>query len=757
MNASHYVNLPQSFTVGLLLLCMQGCSDDGGGLPYGLAQQVPLEESVVLGADTASPGETVGVINAFPKLRFNQPVDFARVPGLDYSVVVEQPGTVRIFRNNSSEDRTETFLNLTDRVDYPSGEQGLIRIAFDPAYISNGRVYVTYAGKSFVDPRCASNCSVISRFTRSASNPLRLDLSSEEIVLVLEQPFDTHNIGNLVFGPDGYLYVGVGDGGSTLPLRIDAQDRTNLYGTVLRIDVSGPGEYRIPADNPFVGVGLESPGVVGAGKPVREEIWAYGLRNPHRFSIDAMTGRMWLGDVGENMREEINEIVAGGNYGWPAFEGSYNRRRNDIGRSESAYTPPVLEYARSEGTSVTGGFVYRGAAVPQIAGQYIFGDFVAGTIWSFDPNSNENPRSKTVVTQSAGGFGVAGFSEVDDEIYIVSLGGGTIQRLVDARLDARVVAPARLSETGLFSDLRNLVTMPSLIPYAVNAELWSDGAVKQRWFALPGKSKIRFDPELPWSFPLGTVLVKHFEIDLDEIDIDNPLTRLETRVLINTHGGWRGFTYRWNAEQSDATLVERRTRMRLDLRTKEGVIEISHQLPSSADCGICHNASAGYVLGLGTAQINSVYNYPLAEDNQLRTLGHLNIFEPRPGAPESYPATASPTDERLSLEARARSYLAANCAQCHNANNRLNTDIDLRSGIPNDQTNTIDRRPQTSDLGIANSRIIASGDRARSTLWRRMQGRGSGTGQMPPLGTYVVDDEAVALIGAWIDSLPDGQ
>ena len=734
----------------VLTLSACGGSDNDAVAPYGLtAREAPV--TVAFTANSGADAD-VAVINAYPQLQFDRPVDFAEVPGSGHAVVLEHPGRIRVFARDPASTSTALFADLTDRVRFDNNEQGLVRIAFDPDYANNGRLYLAYAGRQADDPaRCAPLCSVLSRFTHMPGNPLQLDPSSETRLIVLPQPGDGHNIGNLLFGADGYLYVGVGDGGFSLTPYVNAQDRTDLYGSVLRLDVGGNGAYAIPPDNPFVGVGNEVAGVVGAGQPVREEIWAFGLRNPHRFSIDPVTGAMWLADVGQSSREEVNLITPGGNYGWPAYEGEIPLGRGDIGRDDDAYHPPVLTYPRSDGSSITGGLIYRGSQLSQLRGLYLFTDYVSGTLWSLDPATDEDPKTKTVVSNEVGALGVAGFSSIDDEVYLVHRGQGIVQQLVDGRTDNRVKIPETLSATGLFSDLASLSPAPGVIPYDVNAALWSDGTEKQRWLALPAGSSIDFSPTGAWTFPLGAVLVKHFALDLDRTRDDAPPRRLETRVMVNTVRGWIGYTYRWNAAQTDADLLPGRRSEVITVMTSAGPQAQRYDFPGTADCATCHNATAGFVLGLETGQMNRALAYPLAVDNQLRTLDHIGLFDsPLEGA-DRYPRWPDPTDAVAPLDARARAYLAANCAQCHNPDNTLPVTLNLRYSDDPADLEALGRAPLAGDLGVADARIIAPGDRHRSTLWLRMSRRGEG--QMPPLATHVVDAAAVDLIGDWIDSL----
>lgn len=310
----------------------------------------------------------IAVLDAFPTLGSSfgsRPLFFAEVPdGSARAVVVDQRGSVNLVSLSDPAAPSRIFLDISDRVSTAGNEEGLLGLAFDPGYASNGRVYVYY---SAANPRR----SVISRF---AADPAagRADSGTEEVILQIDQPYSNHNGGMIEFGPDGYLYVGLGDGGSGGDPLGHGQNLSTLLGSILRIDpVGGEQKYRVPGDNPFV------------GRPTAEarpEIWAYGFRNPFRFSFDRKTGELWAGDVGQSAWEEIDVVVKGGNYGWNLMEGSACYRTTPCDSSD--LIQPVAEYStRQYGCAVTGGYVYRGRAISGLDGVYLYGDFCSGIIW----------------------------------------------------------------------------------------------------------------------------------------------------------------------------------------------------------------------------------------------------------------------------------------------------------------------------------------------------------------------------------------
>ena len=344
---------------------------------------------------------------AFPNLSFTRPVDLQHAGDQSNRLfVVEQAGIIHSFENEPQVSTKNTFLDIREQVRDNGNEEGLLGLAFHPEFENNGYFFVNYTAS---DPRR----TVISRFSVGPDTPDQADPSSELIILEIEQPYGNHNGGQLAFGPDNYLYIAVGDGGSAGDPMNHGQNRSSLLGSILRVDINVREDnknYGIPADNPFAGIGA----------PVKAEIYAYGLRNPWRMSFDTSTGDLWTGDVGQNEFEEINKINSGGNYGWNFREGNSCFEPDENCPSE-ALIAPVLAYGRSSGSSVTGGYVYRGSAIPEFFGKYFYADFSSGRIWMITMNGNnlvENTElSNTNLRISS--FGV----DQDNELYICAFDG----------------------------------------------------------------------------------------------------------------------------------------------------------------------------------------------------------------------------------------------------------------------------------------------------------------------------------------------
>ena len=354
----------------------------------------------------------VAVRGAFPVLSFTKPVDIQHAgDGSGRLFIVEQAGVIRVIAGDSTTMSAPVFLDIRARVQSSGNEQGLLGLAFHPKYAENGYFYVNYTASS-------PERTVIARFSRSATDPNVADASSGTVLLEFAQPYSNHNGGQIAFGADGFLYIATGDGGSGGDPQGNAQNRRTLLGKILRIDVDrtqGTLAYAIPDGNPYKNN--------DAG--LREEIWAYGLRNPWRFSFDPATGELWTGDVGQSRREEIDIIRAGGNYGWNTMEASlcYSPQSNC---DTTGLILPIWEYPRTAGVSVTGGHVYRGAAVPALAGEYVYADFGTGTIWGL----RRTPGGVVNRTLVATGRNISTFG-VDErgELYFASF-DGRISRFV---------------------------------------------------------------------------------------------------------------------------------------------------------------------------------------------------------------------------------------------------------------------------------------------------------------------------------------
>ena len=395
--------------------------------------------------------QTIVYEDAFPGVSFSTPVELAVAPGQPDRVYVVQQGGF----GGGSEIRTvelgstavTTFADLDDRVT-GGGEMGLLGLAFHPDYEANGLFYVNYTADG---PRR----TVVSEFQRSAADPLQADLASERIVMQVNQPFSNHNAGKIAFGPDGYLYVTMGDGGSGGDPQNNGQNPSTLLGSLLRIDVddTATGSYGVPADNPFVGQ-----------SGFRPEIYAYGLRNPWKFSFDSATGDLWLADVGQGEWEEVNIVQSGDNLGWRQVEGPECYIN---GCDLSAFDAPVFSYPHNNsdngGFSVTGGIVYRGALVPGLVGKYLYADFVNPRLWVLTETATGGYASELLTTSISN---IASINEgPGGEAFVLSY-GGTIYRInqdplsTDGAPAARQAALRLASANPFVTEATIAVTVP---------------------------------------------------------------------------------------------------------------------------------------------------------------------------------------------------------------------------------------------------------------------------------------------------------
>ena len=331
----------------------------------------------------------------FSNFEFNNPLAMYQSKTGQW-FVVEQAGIIKTFKSNDT--ATTTFLDIRDKVKF-DGEMGLLGMALHPDFENNGIFFASYTGNDDV--------SYISRFE---SNNFIAHAQSESSILSVLQPYSNHNGGQISFGSDGYLYIGLGDGGLSGDPHDNGQKLDSLLGALLRIDINNTNTYNIPADNPFV------------NKPGRDEVYAYGLRNPWRWSFDKLTNDLWLADVGQNEREEVNLIQKGGNYGWNIMEGK--QCYLEVNCSNAEYIMPIHDYSHAEGQSVTGGYVYRGTGISDLMGTYLYADFISGKIWGLSKNIDDTYTNKLLINSS---LYISSFAEDQaGNLYVIGHQSGKI-------------------------------------------------------------------------------------------------------------------------------------------------------------------------------------------------------------------------------------------------------------------------------------------------------------------------------------------
>lgn len=683
---------------------------------------------------------------AYPNLDDQFPSPMMVVPdGInDLIYVADKVGSIFVFPNDTDVTKPEvrTLLNINDQVrNYH--EQGLLSMAFDPEYATNGYFYIYYIHGTDDNERAANGKygdAILERWTvNDPFNPTAVLTNSNVEILRVAQPGPDHKGGMMQFHPEeGYLYLSIGDGAyghsaiTSFPVdprtNNNAQITTNLLGTMIRIqllDTPIAGKYyATPADNPFVD---------NAG--FRPEIWSYGHRNPWRWAFDTETPyTLWQTEVGQSGVEEVNLIQKGKNYGWPVCEGVNNR--GELGgdptkNCSTDFEPPRDGYNHPTGFSIIGGVVYRGNKLPNLNGSFIFGDYVTKRIWSIvDGQPKELISDAFPENIVSFGTDLSG-EELLVSTYGVEYGGrSTIYKVVDDAA-ASVAIPATLSATGLFSDLENLIPVTGVIEYSLNTQGWFDGAEARHFMAIPNETQIGFDPLEKWNLPVGSVLVKHLSI-ATENNAQQPFT---TSVLFRQESGWQAANYRWNSAGTDAALATE-TQTVLD----GGIINRQRAVQSAADCGSCHVGSGSKnPLALHTRQLNREFSYQDVSENQLNVFNQVGLFNVGIDHASQYDAFAAVDDASVEPDVRVKAYLDTNCAHCH-----ASSFMDLRYDTPLTQMRLLD--------------VVAGGDKARVQPGHPQDSvvyiYQTSDGNRMPKGTRYTNAAAENLFAQWIADLP---
>jgi uncharacterized repeat protein (TIGR03806 family) len=712
-------------------------SADDDARSFGLEARVPFTTSRIVGTPEPPPPYTVK--RAFPDLEFKNPVYIAQEPGTDRFLVGELSGKIYAFTKETPDTESrELFLDI--------GRE-LYAFSFHPQYQENGYVFAF----SPTDPKdtadAADKKSRVSRFQATQSVPRSCRAETETIIV--EWPAGGHNGGEAIIGPDGYLYISTGDSTSGSDLKSTGQGVDDLLSVIMRLDVDQAADgkpYAIPPDNPFI----EYPGA-------RPEIWAFGFRNPWRMSFDARTDRLWVGDVGQDLWEMIWLVERGGNYGWSVQEGTYPFHPQKPS-GPGPILPPVVEHHHTECRSITGGYVYYGDKFPELEGVYFYGDYEYGMIWGVRSDGQQATWNE-VLANTALRIASFGVSRAGD-IYLLDHPSGEVYELARATTtDASKSFPRRLSKTGIFTSVKDHKVAPGVIPYSVNTPQWLDNADKERFTAPVGDSKIEFVERSgnasTWGFADGSVNVETISL---EMEVGNPLSRrrVETRITVKDENHWLGYSYVWNDEQSDASLVESRGRD-IELTVQDpsvvgGVRKQTWHIPSRNECMVCHSRAAGFVLGLRTVQMNRVYDYGQVPDNQLRTLNHIGLFsKPLKKSPAEYDAIPDAYDVDGKLDARARAYLHVNCSVCHVSDGGGNARFESNYFQELEKTKLTEPAIHGT-FGLTDAKIIAPGDPFASVLFYRLSKWGRG--RMPHVGSNLHDERGLDLIYDWIAQLP---
>ncbi len=681
-----------------------------------------------------------------------------KIPGTTRYVAITKHGKVFSFEESPIGSDVQLLMDIGDILSIEH-ESGLTGVAFHPDFNNASSthfrelfLYYTFLHEEGALPIYDR----LSKF-RMSEDMSSIPVSSEAILIQQVDPDHNHNAGELFFDKEGYLYVSLGDGGKWSDWFGNAQKLDKaLFSGMLRIDPDMdetrshpirrhpigdeipegyPGNinenYFIPNDNPWVDE---------SGRYL-EEYYAIGLRNPYSAHYDEVNEEIWVADVGGQTREEINLIVKGGNYQWPYFEGSVRNEPKDFppvifGEEQ----PPIYDYGRSVGGASMGGLVYHGDQYPDLNGQYIFGDWETGNVWALN---RDQENSATLLFRSLPRI-IDFFIGHDGSICVLNMFGNIYELEKNNLIED---APDRLSELGIFEDLAALEVAAGIVPYEINSPLWSDGAKKRRWMVLPKDSTINFDAERPWSFPKGTVFIKHFEQSTDA----ESTKKLETRLfVIDEENQGYGLTYRWNEDDSDAVLIDIDEQISdtLVVQNVLGEQERVWNYPTRGQCMRCHNPTANFVLGVKTGQMNLQVVHEGENWNQLDLWQATGLFDQNFSIDTLLKMYAI-EDTNASLENRVRSYLDANCSHCHDGRPGF-TQFDARY-----TTALIDSKIINADVFSSNSiegnKIVAPGNEGRSELLIRDESLDNN--QMPPIAREVLDTTYLNTLKDWINEL----
>jgi glucose/arabinose dehydrogenase/mono/diheme cytochrome c family protein len=716
--------------------------------------------------------------NALGTLTFNAPICIVSPPGeTNRLFVVERGGSIQVVNNLSTTPTKQTFLDLNAFLAATGGgtlstvsEQGFLGLAFHPNYATNGLFYIFYS-VTINDGGTNNTFERVARFRVSTTNANQADTTTFFPLISQLDEAGNHNGGDLHFGADGYLYISVGDEGGANDQYDNARFiNKDFFSAILRIDVDKKagsltpnphsqssttfpsavhaGAYAIPPDNPFIGVTSHN-GLTFSASTVRTEIWATGLRNPWRFYFDTPTGRIFTGDVGQDAFEEIDILQAGGDFGWSYYEGNHNGPRIGSLPGGISYVFPIYEYAHGtgdfQGNSVTGGLIYRGSRFSELFEAYLFCDFVDGHMWALRQNGSTWSPSLLLTEANIVSFGV---DPRNGDALFANIGSGKIEHLVRTGTSG-TNPPALLSQTGAFSNLATLTPNTGIVAYAPNVSFWSDYAIKTRWFSIPNPSAtIDFNKDGNWTFPTGSIWIKHFELETTRGD---PATRrrLETRFIVKTATGSYGITYKWRPDQSDADLVaESGLDEVINIQVNGSPATQTWHYPSRNECRTCHTPIAGHALSFNTRQLNRTNVFGGQTLNQIQYINDAGYFSAPVTGVNNFPAFAQATDTTQSLEWRARSYFAVNCVQCHQPGGAALGNWDARPTIPTDSANMIDG-VLADNRGDPANKFVVAGNTGHSMALLRIQG--AGVPRMPPLATNELDPPDIQLLTDWIN------
>ncbi len=645
----------------------------------------------------APPSEVVpvGQTSVFAAISASSAVRI--VPDGDQLALVDSEGLVRAFAADGDGSQARTVLDLSLLI----RPKGLRAAVFRS---DRAALFVSHVP---LDPPLRLE---VARYGLDAQGVAQV--ATRETLVTLPLLDESRSGGALAFLFDGTLVVALGNGGDSLAAAAPGM----LPGKLLRLDVSGAGGYAVPADNPFAN-----------SSTTAHEVYALGLLSPSSCGLDRVTGRLWCADVGDPQKDRLLLISAG------------------------ATLRPILSYTR-KGCGVIVGSVSRDALLPDIQGALVFGDSCSRTLQAlrFDGSLVRSQADVLTLPEQLAAFG----EDRSGRMLAVDV-SGAVRALVRPTTPPPTF-PTTVSASGCIDDMATHTPAASLIPFEVRAPLWSDGARKHRFLSLPGKQTIGFTETGAWQFPVGTIFIKEFALD-DDNDPQTTDPLLETRFLIRrSDSAWEGYSYMWDRDHRDAFLLEGAEIGQYSM--KPGQLDSSdaaihrHTFPDRSQCLLCHNEASGRALGLQTGRMNTDHDYDGFVENQLSAMEHVSLFtDPLPKPASELPRFAEPSDETAPLEDRARAWLYANCAHCHQPGGPTPVPLDFRYETALASTEACGVTPRFKLSQIPAARIIDPGNSANSELFFRLARRDQN--QMPPIATLIVERNGVDILQRWIDGI----
>ena len=715
-----------------------------GMQPFSCAQEskrkrtTPWTTSRVKGSpDPPLPFRAVPI---FKNVALDRPTDITWLPDAQRWVANHAGSQIVTFANDPENAVAKPLLNLSDV--YGSKVDVGYATKFHHDLKNQPWCFVTFTSKRKLD-----DGHHLARLKVTDPTVPSFDLKS----LMIMKRWKSHgHVGSsMQFGPDGMLYVSVGDGQPPYPPDGDnvGQDLGSIRATIMRIDVDNPSKgqpYRTPSDNPFV----DDPNALN-------EIWAYGFRNPWKIAFDPASGDLVAADVGWEMREIIHRVKRGRNHGWSIMEGTQQVKPDQ--QPKIPITPPLFEHTHLDSRSISGGYFWQSDRIAELRGAYLYGDWMTGKVWALKFEGDEVLWQKELVDTPH--RVICFMLDPTGEVYIVAYDGTILKLEPNPQADAAPSFPERLSETGVFADVRSQTPVDGVEEYEVSAHHWADGTYSKQWIGLPGTEQISIYKRDDWKtgttvgrfdFPVNTVAVKTVSY-LTNVDDPTSERRLETQLLHKYDDEWRAYNYIWNEEQTDAILqedkaIERKLQIR-DSNAIGGVRSQTWRHSSRSECLLCHVWSAGTVQGFWPPQLNIDYH----GKNQLDKFEELGFFAEE--IPRVDPI-ASPDDEKRSLESRARSYLSVNCSTCHRRLGGGTADFSFDITQSLKDSRYLDAVPSQGTFGIQDAKVVATGAPQRSVLlYRALK---SGRGHMPQFGSNVLDKKGIRLLSDWIESIGEG-